>query len=102
MDRVSEVASILENRIIEIAADKERKRVAAEISLMLERERLNKERLVRLAKQQAQYSDLLSVSFKLWVDSLWRKEPGNLFIFEIVRIPFHSLFVCRIHSIFLL
>ena len=89
MNRVSEVATVLENRIVEIAADKERKRVAAEISLMLERERIDKERLARLAKQQAKYSDLLSVSFKLWVDSLWRKEPGNIFKFEIVRLSYH-------------
>ena len=83
--RVSEVAFELEDRIKEITAEKERKRIDAERALIMERERLNKERLLRLASQEAQYSEILSSSFELWVKSLWRKEPANIFKTEIVR-----------------
>ena len=44
---MSEVAVALEERIKEIAAEKERKRIAAELSIVMERERLNKERLLK-------------------------------------------------------
>ena len=88
---MSEVAVALEERIKEIAAEKERKRIAAELSIVMERERLKKERLLRLANQEAQFSDILSSSFQLWVKSLWRKEPANIFKFEMVRLKMLSL-----------
>ena len=84
VDRVAEVAQNLEERIHEIEADKERIRIANEISKLLELERLEKERQTRLAAIRARYTEELAVTFKLWISSLWRKEGGNLFKQEIV------------------
>ncbi|KAJ3371792.1 hypothetical protein HDU91_004937 [Kappamyces sp. JEL0680] len=84
LERVAQVATELEGRIKEIAADKERKKIAAEISLMLEKERLVKERKARLLEKRAQFTEYLDLSFNLWMESLWRKNPGDLYRTEIV------------------
>ncbi len=74
----------LDNRIIEIAQEKERKRIAAEISALLEKERVEKELYESLMTKKLQFFDYLKISFKLWLHSLWRKESGVVFRSEIV------------------
>ncbi|KAJ3259794.1 EF-hand calcium-binding domain-containing protein 5 [Boothiomyces macroporosus] len=70
---------------LDLKAEKEAKRLAEIEARRLRREQEEKERLARIAETKAQYTDFLSLSFKLWINSLWRKSPGELFRHEIVE-----------------
>ncbi|KAJ3315402.1 EF-hand calcium-binding domain-containing protein 5 [Boothiomyces sp. JEL0838] len=83
--RLEEISSTLNQRIIDLKAEKEAKRLAEIEARRLRREQEEKERLARIAETKAQYTDFLSLSFKLWINSLWRKSPGELFRHEIIE-----------------
>jgi ABC-type nitrate/sulfonate/bicarbonate transport system substrate-binding protein len=80
-----EITVKLEARIKRIAEEKEAKRLAEELAARLEKERLEKQRVARLTERKQQYSELLTFSFKIWIQSLWRKDPGALYLTEIVN-----------------
>lgn len=82
--RAKIVCGKLEERIEQLNAEKETRRLAKELAENAEKERIEKERIARLAQIQAQYLELFSASFKIWIQSLWRKDPGELYNFEIV------------------
>jgi glutamyl/glutaminyl-tRNA synthetase len=82
--RAKIVCGKLEERIEQLNAEKETIRIARELAEIAEKERIEKERIARLAQIQAQYLELFATSFKIWIQSLWRKDPGELYNFEIV------------------
>ncbi|KAJ3276598.1 EF-hand calcium-binding domain-containing protein 5 [Terramyces sp. JEL0728] len=83
--RLEEIGAVLNKRIVDIKTEKEAKRLAEKEARRLRREQEEKERLARIVETKAQYTDFLSLSFKLWINSLWRKGPGELFKQEIVE-----------------
>ncbi|KAJ3324094.1 EF-hand calcium-binding domain-containing protein 5 [Boothiomyces sp. JEL0866] len=83
--RLEEISANLNQRIVDLKAEKESKRLAEKEARRLRREQEEKERLARIAETKAQYTDFLSLSFKLWINSLWRKSPGELFRQEIIE-----------------
>lgn len=83
--RIADIGLVLEDRIKEVANEKERKRLSAEMEELLKKEQIERDRLSLLTERKSQFCQYLESSFKLWITSLWRKDPGDLFRAEIVR-----------------
>ncbi|KAI8901952.1 hypothetical protein BC833DRAFT_575684 [Globomyces pollinis-pini] len=82
--RVEKISVMLEERIATLKAEREARRIEEEIRKQQEIERMERERMARLQEIKTQYMDFLQLSFKLWINSLWRKSPGELYRSEII------------------
>lgn len=82
--RSNEIGVILEQRIKDMAAAREAKRISDLIAKKMEAEKLEQKRQAQLAEKKRQFTEFMALSFKLWIQSLCRKESGNIFRSEIV------------------
>nr|KAJ3422327.1 EF-hand calcium-binding domain-containing protein 5 [Polyrhizophydium stewartii] len=82
---MKQVADTLRQRIADLAAFREAKRLAEEMERLEELERQRQARLARLEEHNRIFTSLLSSVYRIWVTSIWRKAPGQLFRSELIE-----------------
>jgi hypothetical protein len=78
------IVNQLNQRITEIELQRKARIEAEELARKLERERIEQERQARLMEKKKQFEEFLGLSFRLWIQNLWRKEPGKVYRSEIL------------------
>ncbi|KAI8929228.1 hypothetical protein BC831DRAFT_6174 [Entophlyctis helioformis] len=79
------VSDHLRTRIADLAAFREAKRLADELARKEELERERLARVARIEENRRIFVSLLGSVYKIWISSIWRKPPGQLYRQELIE-----------------